>query len=187
MACRMLALANALDGMSRTEAATRAGLDRQALASSGDPLPCRGRGRAARPAAERAARLSRSGAARDAESAGSCWADPETDGVSAGGRRTSGGWSRPGFIGTSTTAGFQWRYGAASGSGGRVAGGGGASATRRARPRCRAGGPDEVPEQAAQLRDGERQELGHEVRRGLLPRPRPCAARRDRRGPAWPR
>ena len=31
VACRMLALANALDGMSRAEAATRAGLDRQAL------------------------------------------------------------------------------------------------------------------------------------------------------------
>jgi transposase len=31
VACRMLALANALDGMSRAEAAMRAGLDRQAL------------------------------------------------------------------------------------------------------------------------------------------------------------
>ena len=31
VACRMLALANALDGMSRAEAATRVGLDRQAL------------------------------------------------------------------------------------------------------------------------------------------------------------
>ena len=40
----------------------------------------------------------------------------------------------------STTAGFQWRYGAASGIVVRVAGGGGASATRRARPRCRACG-----------------------------------------------
>ena len=46
--------------------------------------------------------------------------------------------------------------------------------------------PDEMPEQAADLRDGERQELGQQIGRGLLPRPRSCAARPDRRGPAWP-
>ena len=46
--------------------------------------------------------------------------------------------------------------------------------------------PDEVPEQAADFRDGQRQERGGQVRRGFLPRPRSCAARRDRRGPAWP-
>ena len=32
-------------------------------------------------------------------------------------------------------------------------------------------GPDAVPEQAAQLRDGERQELGGQIQRELLPRP----------------
>ena len=37
-----------------------------------------------------------------------------------------------------TTAGFHWRFAVASDSGGRVAGGGGASVTRRARPPCRA-------------------------------------------------
>ena len=46
--------------------------------------------------------------------------------------------------------------------------------------------PDEVAEQAAQLGDGERQERGGQVRPGLLPRPRSCAGRRDRRAPAWP-
>ena len=46
-------------------------------------------------------------------------------------------------------------------------------------------GPDEAPEQAAQLRDGEREQLGRQVERGLFPRRRLCGARRGRRGPAW--
>jgi hypothetical protein len=42
VACRLIALANALDGMSREQAARHAGMDRQTLRSIGAPTPIDG-------------------------------------------------------------------------------------------------------------------------------------------------
>ena len=55
VARRLLAIANALSGMSRKEAAEAAGMDRQALRDLGDPLQYTRPGRALRPLGRRAA------------------------------------------------------------------------------------------------------------------------------------
>ena len=45
-------------------------------------------------------------------------------------------------------------------------------------------GPDQVPEQTAHFRHGERQQVGFEIDRAFFPRPRYSGSRRDRRVPA---
>src|SRR3954452_8561423 len=47
-------------------------------------------------------------------------------------------------------------------------------------------GPDQVPEQAAHFRHGERQQVGFEIDRAFFPRPRCSGSRRDRHAPASP-
>lgn len=47
-------------------------------------------------------------------------------------------------------------------------------------------GPDQVPEQTAHFRHGERQQIGGEIDRAFFPRQRCSKARQDRRGPASP-
>src|SRR5256885_11510230 len=47
-------------------------------------------------------------------------------------------------------------------------------------------GPDQVPEQTAHFRHGERQQVGFEIDRAFFPRPRYSGSRRDRRVPASP-
>src|ERR671915_105343 len=47
-------------------------------------------------------------------------------------------------------------------------------------------GPDQVPEQTAHFRHGERQQIGVEIDHAFFPRPQRGGARRDRHAPASP-
>ena len=47
-------------------------------------------------------------------------------------------------------------------------------------------GPDQMPQQAAHLGHGERQQIGFEIDHAFFPRPRRSGARRDRHAPASP-